>query len=818
MVAALAPRWRKVVRDLAHDRLRTTLAVLSITIGVFAVGLITSSQVLLREELNGGWADSQPADATLYTSAFDDELVALARRAPGVQDAEGRRSVWLRFRYTAPLASAAVRAVHAADAVAAQPDSEWRELRLLAIPNYESMRVSRITPERGAWPPGRGEVLLERAALEHAGVGIGGEITVEAAGGRERVLRVTGITHDRNRADAVLEQSTAGYVTLETMEWLGYGGDLDELHLVVEGEKNRESIETIAEAVRHKIEKGGRTVAWTWVPEPGEHPLDDTITPLFLILTVLGGLATALSSLLVINTILALLARQVRQIGVMKAVGARTVQVAGLYLGSVALFGALSLGVAVPLGALGARAFSAWLAGLLNVNPPALALPWRTLMAQAGVALVVPVLAAAWPVALGARVPIRRALSEHGHGDRSYGGGRLDDLLRRIPRLSRPQQLALRNTFRRTGRLSLTLLTLALAGAIITSVFTVRSSLNHTLDGILQYWGHDVRISFRKAQRGDVLVREALSVPGVSAAEAWGFHSSRRVRPDGTESGDVLIVGPAPESGLITPRLQSGRWLDPADERGVVLNGEFVSEEPDHIALGDEVVLQVEQRDVTFNVVGILSNTRSGPRAYVNFEALGRLTGGVDRAGSVRVATERHDADFQKSVGKALEARFEARGIGVDGVDVMAAQREATEYQFNILITILLVMAVLLGLVGAMGLTSTMSMNVMERTREIGVMRSIGASHRDVLGLVLLEGLVIGLLSAVLGLIAAVPMGRAFGAAVGIAFMDGPLDHRFSVGGAALWIGVVLLFSITASVIPAWSAMRVSVRDALHYE
>ena len=841
LFSALPPRWRKVLRDLGADRARTALAVGAIAVGVFAVGVIASTRLRIRAEVNGGWAATQPADATLHTAGFDQELVAMAERVPGVRAAEGRAGRWLRFSYREPEATAEMVAeggggsgvrsglaglgARAAAASEVKPETEdptppaeWRDIRVVAIADFDRMRLSRLSRDSGAWPPDKGEVLLDRGALDYVGLEVGEALEVEAAGGRMRSLRIVGIVHDRARASAVLEQSAAGYVSAETMEWLGYGRRFNELHLAVEGAPDREGVESIAEAVRERIERGGRRVSWTWVPEPGVHPMDDTISPVFLILTVLGALATLLSALLVVNTIQALLARQVRQIGVMKAIGARSAQVGRLYMGTVLLFGLLSLAVAVPLGVVGAQAFSAWMAGLLNVDAPAWGLPWPVLGAQAAVALLAPLVAALWPVTLGARVPVRRALSEHGHGDRSVGGGRLDGLLGRAPLLGRPQRLALRNAFRRRGRMALALITLALAGAIVTSVFTVRSSLLNTLDGMLAYWGHDVRVGLRQNARAEMLVREALAMPGVELAEAWAFHGSRRIRPDGEESGNVLIVGPARESALITPRLRAGRWLDPADERGVVINGDFVSEEPDTLRVGDELVLRVQGRDVAFRIVGILEKTRSGPRAYLNYDALGRLTGGVGRAGSVRVVTSRHDAAFQRRIGEALEQRFTALGLGVDDVDLMANVRESTVLQFDILIQILLVMAALLSVVGAMGLTSLMSMNVLERTREIGVLRSLGAGHRDVLGLVLLEGLVVGALSGLLGLLAAVPLGRAFSAAIGVAFLEGPLDHRFSWGGALLWLGASLVVAAAASLWPAWGAMRVSVREALHYE
>jgi len=844
-MASLAPRWRKVLRDLRSSPLRTVLATLAIAVGVFAVGVIMGSQVQLRRELNGGWASIGPADATLYVSGFDEELVARVRRIPGVAEAEGRRTERLRFRRPEsgpPGVPGAQGVAHAAGASGgsgqdggeasdgdsgglaaadedAVPASEWRDLRLTGITDFDDMRVSRIVPERGAWPPGRGEVLLERAALDYAGVDIGGRLEIEGANGRLREVDVVGVAHDRLRAEGSLEGSAAAYATLETMEWLGYGQDLDELGLAVEGASgDRDRIQAVSETVRERIERGGLRVAWTWIPEPGEHPLDDTIAPLFLILTVLGGLTLALSGLLVVNTVMALLAQQKRDIGVMKAIGARTRQLAAMYLVNVAAFGVLSLFVALPLGILGARAFGSWLAGLLNVDGPGLAMPAGVLAVQVAVALAVPLLAAAIPVRAGTRVTVRRALSDHGHGDRAVGSGRLDAALRRVPGLTRPQRLALRNAFRRRGRLAVTLATLSLAGAIFTAVFSVRASLINTLDNILLYWGHDVRVDFQRGVRAHQLERVARSMQGVELAEAWSFLAGRRLRSDGTESEDVLIVGAPHDSGLISPDVRAGRWLLPGDERAIVVNGELVQAEPDAIAVGDELTFRAAGRDLELTVVGILSNTRSGPRAYMNADALGRARGSPGRASSVRVAVRDGDPEAVESIGEALEGRFSEMGLPVARVETIAETRASTEYQFNILIGVLLVMAGLLALVGGMGLTSALSMNVLERTRELGVLRALGADDGAVLGVVLVEGLVVGWISAALGLLLALPLSRAFSSAVGMAFLEGPLDYRFSLGGAAGWLALATLLAAVASLIPAWSATRVSVREALAYE
>jgi len=137
---------------------------------------------------------------------------------------------------------------------------------------------------------------------------------------------------------------------------------------------------------------------------------------------------------------------------------------------------------------------------------------------------------------------------------------------------------------------------------------------------------------------------------------------------------------------------------------------------------------------------------------------------------------------------------------------------------FNIVIVFLLFMAILLGVVGGLGLMGTMSINVIERTREIGVMRAIGASDGAVLRIVLLEGVIIGLISWVIGGIVAIPASRALSSAVGQALLRAEPSYTFSTSGALLWLVIVLLLALFASFLPARSASRLTVREVLSYE
>jgi putative ABC transport system permease protein len=173
---------------------------------------------------------------------------------------------------------------------------------------------------------------------------------------------------------------------------------------------------------------------------------------------------------------------------------------------------------------------------------------------------------------------------------------------------------------------------------------------------------------------------------------------------------------------------------------------------------------------------------------------------------------------MQERVAQALETNFRRAGIQISEITTgteMIAQNTA---QTDVLVSFLLVMAVLISLVGGVGLMGTMSMNVLERTREIGVMRAIGASDGAVLQLVIVEGMLIGVISWVLGALLALPIGMLLANVVGAAILNSPLDFVFSLDGFLVWLAGVLVLSALASLLPAHNAARLAIREVLAYE
>jgi putative ABC transport system permease protein len=792
----ISPRWRKSLRDLYGNRLRTVLVVLPIAVSVLAIGTITNSQRILSRDLQESYVATNPYSVRFTTESFDREFVETVRSMRDVSTAEGRRTVFMRVKVG---------------------PEEWRPLSLVAIADYNSIEINKIWFEVGACPPKERELLIERSALGLTGAKVGDTVLVETPGGDHTYLDVAGLVHDPGRYPPIFTGNVYGYISMDTLERLGEPLTFNELSVIVaENDRDIEHIRRVADQIQDEFRENGLEARAT-VPTPGEHPISNIVQTLVLILDVLGVLSFLLSGFLVTNTVGALLARQVEQIGVMKAIGARTGQIIAMYLGTVLVYGVFALAVGVPLGVLGTYALTRYTANLLNLDITRFGVPLPILAFQVGIGLVVPLLAALYPTVLGSRITAREAISRYGLDSDRFGQGIIDSLLGRIHGLAPTLLLSFRNVFRRKKRLVLTLATLTLGSAAFIAVFSVRASLQLTLEDELNSLKNDLDVRLVRAYRVEKIVHEAQQVPGVAKVEAWGYTTGRRIRDDGSESTNVTVFAPPLATEMFFPTVLQGRWLVPKDEKALVINSNLMAEEPD-IRVGDVVHFEIEGWETDWRIVGVVRGSLNAPPSvYVNYPSFARATRNVGLTTRIRIQTDRHDAAFQSRVKRDLEEQLEHAGMRIQVAYVTAEYRSTTERTFNIVTGFLLIMAVLLVLVGGLGLAGMMSINVLERTCEVGVMRAIGASNGIVLWVFIVEGVSVGLLSWLLGIVLALPLSQFLSNAVGIVLLKIPPIYAFSVNGALIWLFVAVFLATLASLLPAWNASRISVRDVLAY-
>ncbi len=790
------PRWRKVLRDIWSNKTRTMLVVFSIAAGIFAIGTINATQIILANDLNAVYSTINPPSAIIGVSPFKEDVLDAVRAMPEVKDADARRTISVRVKTGA---------------------DEWNDMTLYAVRDYHDVRVDKIFPQVGAWPPPDKQILLERQSLSLINTHIGDTVTIELPDGKRRNLPIAGTTHHLLLAPAKFTGVAYAYINMDTLEWLGVTREFTALSFIVkENDRDKDHIERVAEKVRRKIENSGRTVFTTFVPTPGKHPASDALEPLLLVLSALSYMTLLMSGFLVINTINALLGQQLKQIGIMKSIGALSRQLIGIYIVMIIVFGLLALAIAIPLGALGAYGLTHYVGGLVNFEIISSPIQPSVLALQFIFGLLVPFVAALIPIISGVRVSVREAIYSETQ-TAGFGNGWVDQILHQVRGLPAPLLLALRNSVRAKARLALTLTTLIIGGAAFIGVYSVRASLLQTLDNAIKYRDYDAEIRFSRPYRLEAVTQVAESVDGVEWVEGWGFSIGRRIRDDDTESGSIQIFAPPADTRMIKPTILSGRWLLPDDANAVVINTDLLRDETD-IKVGDEITLNINAKKKTYRVVGITRGILAGAYAYINYPYYSsQVAGESGRVGILQIRFAGTDENSHARATQTLESTFKA-DYSVSSIRPTPNAVRSVREQFNILIVFLFIMAAIVGVVSALGLSGAMSMNVLERTREIGVMRSLGASDLSVLMVFLLEGIFIGVASWIGGSIFAYPLSVILSNQVGNSLVRAPLLYTFPPEGVALWLLGSIALAAIATFAPAHRASMLSVREVLAYE
>lgn len=798
----ISPRWRKVLRDLWDNKSRTALVVVSIAIGVFAFGGLFTTRILSLEEMNGQFQDINASHIILgLQTSFDETLEQWFARQDHVVDAQGQAAYSLKLLENATT----------------------HNIRIVAFEDFNNIRINQITPERGNYPPEKNELLLERSSLQLVpDLELGDNVKVELANGQQFDLTYSGIIHDLNAIPGTFQNQLTGYVDLRTLDQLGFPAEFNTIHLRID-EAYLDYLDgdiianltTIANDLQDELKRRDIAVGSIAVREVDEHWANDISGGISMILVIVGFFTLILSGFLVINTITGLLAQQQKTIGIMKIIGASRAQIIGVYLVMVLIFGVLALIIAIPAG-IGLARFMLFgiLASFLNFDILNFHLPRSVLMLQVMVALIFPVLSALVPIINGTQISAAEAVSDH----TTSGTSLFDQLLARLRGLSRPALLSVRNTFRRKGRLLMTSITLVMAGTLFISIVNVRNSLTLEIIDFMKMSDYDIQINLDGLYHTDGITRRIEELPGVVHVEGRVAIGAQRIRKDNSKGETFSLIGLEHDTPFVEPKLQEGRWLEKFNSSAryqLVVTNELLTDETD-IELGDIITLEINNEEEDWQVVGIVLYGQ--PVAYAHYEDVNHVRGTPDQTAQLLIRTASPNQAFiDQTVGEILRY-LDVRDIGVNSTRTRADVIRESFGGLDVLIFILFSLSIIVAAVGGLGLAGTMSLNVLERTREIGVMRAVGASTFTIRGMYIGEGVLIGLLSGLIALPLSIPGSTGFGSVLGSVIINRDIPYTPTFSGPATWFVIVTIIATIASLMPAQRASQISIREALSYE
>jgi putative ABC transport system permease protein len=747
---------------------------------------VLDTWALVRGGTRQEYGASDPASATIRTSNVD---IALIERIKGIDE--------LRLVEARASASGSV-----------YTSTGWRSAVVISAPDFAKVRIGVIKGEQGDWPVTDDAVAVESSSLDFSGTSVGERLQVRV-GDREPIeLPVTAVARDVGLAPGWMEHVVYLFVTPATMAKLNGSGSMEDIRIVVRDRTlGREKIRAIANQAAAIVRESGRVVRDIDVPVPGRHIHAAQIDSLLFTQGAFGVLALLLSGFLVVNLISAMLAGQAREIGVMKAIGASSRDIMTMYCAMAMVIGIGVSLVAVPIAYVIGKKYAAFTAELLNFDIGSALVPFWIIAVQVAVGTLLPVIASAIPVKKAASIKVVDAIRETGIASVE---GREAPLLN-VSGLARPLLLSIRNAFRKRARMLLTLSALAVGGAVYLGAINLQNAIRASVDTLFGSQRFDAVIRFVSPQSIDSLESIARGVDGVVTAEAWSGARAARKRSDGSVGNAFPITAPAAGSSMLSVAMVNGRWLKRGDSNALVINRRLAEEEPG-MTVGATVTLVVKGRETDWMIVGITEATPS-PAAYATRESI------TDGSASTIVVDSRLEGNAsQLDLIQRLRSRFEESGFAVQSSQLMTEQRAVVEDHLLMVAGFLGFMGKLIIIVGGLGLASTLSMGVLERTREIGVMRAIGARNSWIASIIQVEGLVIAVASWLAAIPLSIPMSAILGRAFGRIMVPVHPHLLPGAGGVLSWLAVAIVVSVLACAWPAMRAIRIPTAQALAYE
>ncbi|MEM8932448.1 MAG: FtsX-like permease family protein [Acidobacteriota bacterium] len=824
----LDTRITKAMHDLLAHKGRAALVVVGLALSLWGITTVLTAFWVLWHDLRENFVATVPPSLVLRTDGLDDarraDVVATLEALPAIDAVENRPLIGGRIAL----------------------GSTWLPIVVSVVDDFDAVRVARFEPEAGDWPPADGALSIERdgrmlarlmgvrssrastdghhqpATDPHTGApsplapstDILDGARLRFGGAPALAVPITGTVFDPGQAPSRMERMLYGYASRATVEAWGVPIESERLLLTLTGDPEsaaevRSAGHAVADAMRALDVEVHR-----WGIPDYEHPHAFQMRSVLAVLGALGALAFLLAGVLVHDLVSTLLADQVRQIGILKALGAGTGTLVRTYLLAMSSLGFGAAIVAVPLGARSGMGLAHGIATFLNFEILTPGAPVGLLALCVVLGITHPALAALGPVVRTARITVRDALlrgESDGMPPRHAG--------HHSSRLPVAVALATRNAFRRRWRLVATVLTLAVGTSAFLAATNLRASLLYTAEVVEQTQLHDLRIVLGERLPTDGLERYVADLDGVTAVESWDARSIqlRAASDDGSEPMGVhgATILPA-ETEALAPRMLAGRWLRPGETDGIVVNQKLLADRPD-LALGKPITLLVDDHTFTVRIVGVMKEFGGGT-AYLDADGFEAMVGPDDGQRIVTVSLADRSWSARRALRQQLEVAIAHSELDVARLITTTMAAAIIRSHLDVIAYVLLAVALLMMLVSGLGMVSSLAVSVAERHRELGVLRAIGARTATVRGMLTLEAALIGSLGWIVAAAVSWWLNEPLTSVMGDRLVEYPFDARIAPEGLVIALVLAVGLSIIASWAASRKALRQPVRDALRVD
>ncbi len=778
---------RKSIRDLSRRRARTGFTVATLGLAVASISFLAIPTLIdrsMQEEVRAG--ELADATVTMRPLQLTDEQLAALSALPNVAAIEPRMSVDTRVLVGERRAPAL----------------------LIGVRDFARQGVDVVRLESGAFP-GPGEVLTD---VQDANVGVyhgrtGDTARIAGAG----ALRIAGEGRNIPGGEVVQDENVivlyASHGTIAALT-----GERGYDRLAIRLRDARRASETV-ERVRSYLGTVPGFAGFSGLPElraPGDWPGKEETETFAEFLSVITLLALLSALVLISNTMTTLVAEQTGEIGIMRAIGARRRQVALVFLRTAVLLGVLGALVGVVLGTVLANALAGYFGSMYWAIDVGFGVDATVLLASVAVGVLAPALAALPAIRRGVRVDLREALESTGSAVGGQDAG--DRVLRRARFLPRTMQIGLRGVGRRRRRSLATVLIVAFAVANLLAILSLAAAATESSRTSWSNHLEDIRLwtSGRKLFDAEAL-RTIATTPGVARAQPALVN-------DAQLAGEEAFLWGVPRQPLFRYRLSDGRWFSAAEERAqervAVIErnlAQFTG-----VEIGDRITLTTAAGPARFLIVGMATNQQQdGTVLYVPLTTLRSVLDQPAGVSTYWIKTTAPDEALIDRTTTLLDDRLTALGYDVGTEISYVLERDEIEANRTLTTTIGILGFVIVAM-SMVGLANAITMSIVERTREIGILRCIGARARDVRRIFATEGVALACAGWVLG----IPLGYALTRLLvwlvwDVAGVRIPVVFPFW----NIWIALAgtLVLALLVLLLPLRRAVRFRPGDALRY-
>lgn len=786
----MRPSFKKAIQDLWIRPWRTGLVLFALGIGLWGVGSILVSYSILKNDLNENFVNTKPYHASLISKDFEKLNIDELRKRPEIESAEFRDLSFQRIEVF---------------------PGQWLPLWIFAVEDFERFQMARIYHESGSKPL-PGTLSIERNAMLISNLKTDSVARIRVKG---KVLNVpiSGVVFDPAQAPATQDAFIYTYTDFKTFSEITGEKPKQRLIIRLKNAVDKQQVQQTVNTLIEDLKKKEISIENLQISKPNEHPHQFQLNTLLALQGGIGFLAFLMGAVLVSQLMESILAQQIRQIGILKAIGATRNQVLKIYMTMVLVLGLLSSVIVIPLAVISGYGFSKFVSKILNFNILTTSLPISIYLYLMAAGLLLPVLFTFPTLLKGTRISVQNALSDYGIAAPS------ETAVRNMRSIPYQLRLALRNVLRRKKRLAITVFTLALGVAIFNSGFNVRQSLIEFLNQTKEAMKYDVQLVLKNQISREEALTPFKSLQNIRAIETWsGGRGRLQSNANSTTNGIGLIALPS-DTKLMKWDIVSGRWLSGTGDFEMVMNQIAADNFGVPVRVGETYKLTLKGKEVNAKLVGIVKEFDVA-KIYVDQKQYENEIGSSGLINSLMFISE--DRSHQKVIQLRKEIEQIVSQTDFDVFYVMSqTERAKIIYDhLNIILTLFSFLSALVLVVGALGMAASMGTSILERTREIGVMRAIGATPGMISKIFVTEGMIVSLTGIVLGLLLAWPISYYASAFFG----DLILGHGISLGLTFSTIGLVATFIITllfgwlASRIPALQAIRITNREALSYE